>query len=435
MRNTAHFREFARYTALNVLGMLGLSCYILADTFFVAQGMGADGLAALNLAIPVFSLIQGVGMMLGMGGATQYAILKSQNSHAKANRAFNSAALLALLCAALLFFAGVFLAEPITAALGADGAVFEMCETYLRVLLIFSPMFIANSVVMCFVRNDGAPQLAMLAMLAGSFSNILLDYIFIFPLGMGIFGAVLATGCAPVISLLTMSGFFLKGKNGFRPERSPLHPRLVQNILSCGVPYCVSELASGVVMIAFNLIALRLSGNIGVAAYGVIANIAIVVVSIFTGVAQGIQPILSRLYGTGNQETLGVTLRYALLTVAALSAGIYALVFFGAQPIAAAFNSAGDPQMQNIAVQGLKIYFVSCVFAGFNIIVSAYFSATEYARPAFLISLLRGFIVILPTVFLLSTLWGMVGVWCALPVTEAAVALAALAFYRRRRTR
>ena len=433
MKNTADFREFARYTALNVLGMVGLSCYILADTFFVAQGMGANGLAALNLAIPVFSLIQGVGMMLGMGGATQYAILKSQNNQKQANRAFNNAALMALLCAALLFAAGLFLSGPITAALGADSDVFEMCRTYLRVLLLFSPMFIANNVVMCFVRNDGAPQLAMHAMLLGSFSNILLDYIFIFPMGMGIFGAVLATGCAPIISLLTMSGFFLKGKNGFWPERSRVHPQLAQNILSCGVPYCITELASGVVMIAFNLITMRLAGTIGVAAYGVIANIAIVVISIFTGVAQGIQPILSRLYGAGGKKALGATLRYALVTVAALSALVYALVFLGAEPIAAVFNSARDPQMQRIAVQGLRIYFISCVFAGFNITVSAYFSATEYARPAFLIALLRGFIVILPTVFLLSALWGMTGVWCALPMTEAAVALIALAFYRRRR--
>lgn len=435
MKNITHLREFAKYTSLNVLGMVGLSCYILADTFFVAQGMGANGLAALNLAIPVFSLIQGVGLMLGMGGATQYAILKSQNNHAKANRAFNNAVRIALFCAALLFAAGVFLSGTITAALGADRAVFEMCQTYLRILLLFSPMFIANNVVMCFVRNDGAPQLAMLAMVAGSLSNIVLDYIFIFPLGMGIFGAVLATGCAPVISLLTLSRFFIQGKNGFRPEQSRLHPQLLRNILSCGAPYCISELASGVVMIAFNFLAMRLSGNIGVAAYGVIANISIVVISIFTGVAQGIQPILSRLYGTGDRKALGLTLRYALTAVAALSACVYALVFFGAEPIAAAFNSARDPQMQGIATAGLKIYFTSCVFAGFNIIVSAYFAATEYARPAYFISLLRGFIIVLPTVFLLSTLWGMTGVWCALPVAEAVVSLIALALYCRKHPR
>lgn len=435
MKNTTHLREFAKYTSLNVLGMVGLSCYILADTFFVAQGMGANGLAALNLAIPVFSLIQGTGLMLGMGGATQYAILKSQNNHTKANRAFNNAVRIALFCAALLFAAGVFLSGSITAALGADQAVFEMCQTYLRILLLFSPMFIANNVVMCFVRNDGAPQLAMLAMVAGSLSNIVLDYIFIFPLGMGIFGAVLATGFAPVISLIILSRFFIQGKNGFYPEKSSLHPQLVGNILSCGAPYCISELASGVVMIVFNLIAMRLSGNIGVAAYGVIANISIVVISIFTGVAQGIQPIISRLYGTGDRKALGLTLRYALTAIAVLSAGVYALVFFGAQPIVAAFNSAGDPQMQHIATAGLKIYFTSCVFAGFNIIVSAYFAATEYARPAYFISLLRGFIIVLPTVFLLSTLWGMTGVWCALPTAEAVVSLIALALYCRKQPR
>ncbi len=435
MKNTTHLREFAKYTSLNVLGMVGLSCYILADTFFVARGMGANGLAALNLAIPVFSLIQGTGLMLGMGGATQYAILKSQNNHAKANRAFNNAVRIALFCAILLFAAGIFLSGTITAALGADHAVFEMCRTYLRVLLLFSPMFIANNVVMCFVRNDGAPQLAMLAMVAGSLSNIVLDYIFIFPLGMGIFGAVLATGCAPIISLLLLSRFFIQGKNGFRPESARLHPQLVGNILSCGAPYCISELASGVVMIVFNFLAMRLSGNIGVAAYGVIANISIVVISIFTGVAQGIQPILSRLYGAGDRKALGLTLRYALTAVAVLSAGVYALVFFGAEPIAAAFNSARDPQMQRIATAGLKIYFISCVFAGFNIIVSAYFAATEYARPAYFISLLRGFIIVLPTVFVLSTLFGMTGVWCALPVAEAVVSLIALALYCRKHPR
>lgn len=433
MKNTTNLKEFARYTSLNVLGMIGLSCYILADTFFVARGMGANGLAALNLAIPVFSLIQGCGLMLGMGGATQYAILKSQNNHAKANRAFNNAALIALFFAALLFAAGVFLSGAITTALGADSDVFDMCRTYLQVLLLFSPLFIANNVVMCFVRNDGAPQLAMLAMVTGSLSNIVLDYIFIFPLNMGIFGAVLATGCAPIISLLTLSGFFIQGKNGFRPEKSGIHSRLAGGILSCGAPYLISELASGVVMIVFNLIAMRLSGNIGVAAYGVIANISIVVVSIFTGVAQGIQPIISRLYGTGSRKALGTTLRYALTAVTALSAAVYALVFFGAEPIAAAFNSAQDPQMQRIATTGLKIYFTACVFEGFNIVISAYFAATEYARPAYFISLLRGFVIVLPTVFLLSSLWGMTGVWCALPAAEAVVSLIALALYCRQR--
>lgn len=169
-------------------------------------------------------------------------------------------------------------------------------------------------------------------------------------------------------------------------------------------------------MIAFNFITMCLAGNTGVAAYGVIANISIVVISIFTGVAQGIQPIISRLYGVGDRTSLAATLGYAMKAIVILSAAIYALVFFGADPIAAAFNDAQNVQMQNIATVGLKVYFISCVFAGFNIIVSAYFAATAHARPAYLI-----------------TIWGMTGVWCSLPVAESLVSLIALALYYRKR--
>lgn len=352
MKGKAHLMEFVKYTSLNVFGMIWLSCYILADTFFVAQGLGTDGLAALNLAIPVYSLIHGSGLMLGMGGATKYAILKSQNDRCKANRAFTGAVFMALIFAVALFMTGAFLSGSIATALGADETVFNMCKTYLQVLLLFSPMFIGNDILLCFVRNDGAPQLSMLAMLAGSLSNIVLDYIFIFPLRMGIFGAVLATGIAPMISLSILSVFFIRGKNSFRLEKSAAFARMAGGILSCGVPSLIAELAAGTVMTAFNLITMRLGGNTGVAAYGVIANLSIVVISIFTGVAQGIQPILSRLYGMGDRLALAATLRYALAVTAVLSVGIYALIFWSADPIAAAFNSEQNVQMQHLATAG-----------------------------------------------------------------------------------
>lgn len=429
MTNRANLKEFAAFTSLNMLGMIGLSCYILADTFFVARGLGTDGLAALNLAIPVFSLIQGGGLMLGMGGATQYTILKSQNDSIKANRAFNHAIFMGALLAVVLAATGLFLSGTIAAALGAARDVFDMCNTYLRVLLIFAPLFIINNIVLCFVRNDGAPQLAMLAMVAGSFSNIALDYLFIFPLRMGIFGAVLATGCAPIISLLVLSVFFAQKRNDFHLEKIHVNARVAVNIISCGVSYLIAELASGVVMIAFNFITMGIAGYVGVAAYGVIANIAIVVLSIFTGVAQGIQPIISRQFGMRDRLALASTLRYALVLIAVLSAVVYALVFFCAGPIASAFNGAQNPQMQCMATTGLKIYFIFCAFAGFNIIVSGYFSATSHARPAYVISLLRGFIIVLPVVYGLSAIWGMAGVWCALPVAEALVSLVTVGLY------
>ena len=151
-----------------------------------------------------------------------------------------------------------------------------MTETYLRVILLFAPAFLCNDILICFVRNDGAPRLSMLAMLGGSFCNILLDYVFIFPLGMGLFGAVLATGLAPVVSMLILSLHWLRGRSGLRPAKGPPRLSAVRAIFSLGLPSLVTEVSSGIVIIAFNFILLELLGNVGVAAYGVIANLSLV---------------------------------------------------------------------------------------------------------------------------------------------------------------
>ena len=296
--------DFARYASLNVLGMIALSCYILADTFFVSLGMGADGLAALNLAIPVYSFIHGCGLMVGMGGGTRYSIRKNQGDGDSANRAFTGAVYLVIGFAVIFLALGILYPGPLARLLGADGAVFDMTATYLRVILLFSPAFLSNNLLLCFVRNDGAPQLAMAGMITGSLSNVVLDYVFIFPCGMGIFGAALATGFAPLISMAVLSPYLIRGKNRFWPVRCHLRPRRLAAICSAGVPSLVTEVSSGVVMIAFNAILLRLEGNVGVAAYGVIANLSLVVLSIFTGISQGIQPLLSARYGAGKRRSL-----------------------------------------------------------------------------------------------------------------------------------
>ena len=203
MKKNSHLRDFARYASLNVLGMIGVSCYILADTFFVAKGMGADGVTALNIAIPIYSLIHGTGLMIGMGGATKFAIYKSQGRDEAGSRVFTCALLMALVLGAIYFLGGAFFSMPLAKLLGAKGSVVGMTNTYLKVLMMFGPFLVLNDTFNCFIRNDGNPKLSMAAMLTGSFSNIILDYVFIFPLDMGIFGAILATGLSPVISLHT----------------------------------------------------------------------------------------------------------------------------------------------------------------------------------------------------------------------------------------
>ena len=195
-----------------------------------------------------------------------------------------------------------------------------MTKTYLKTILLFAPAFMANDFLLCFVRNDGSPGLAMTAMLTGSFSNIILDYIFIFPMKMGMFGAVFATGLSPVISIGVLSRHWIARKNNFHfyPEKPDL--RLTGTTFSLGIPSLISELASGIVIIVFNFIILGIRGNLGVAAYGVVTNILLVVTFMFTGIAQGMQPIASRSYGSGDAKVPKI-LRYAVITLVGNGSG------------------------------------------------------------------------------------------------------------------
>lgn len=429
MKRNSYLHEFITYTSLNVLGMIGVSCYILADTFFISKGLGANGLVALNLAIPIYSFIHGSGLMIGMGGATKYAIRKSQGNQKSANRVFTVAAFFALLFAVVFVLLGLFGSEMIVRILGADETVFEMTKVYLKMILLFSPAFLANNLLLCFVRNDGAPQLSMAGMLGGSLSNILLDYLFIFPLGMGMFGAVLATCMAPFISMLILSPFFLQKKNCFRILKCSLSGRDFLDICSGGLPSLITEISSGIVIIIFNAILLDLQGNMGVAAYGIIANLSLVLLSIYTGMAQGIQPLLSSSYGEGNHAKISTIRRYALTTMLTASVVIYSVIFFGAAPIAGLFNSEGNELLQNIATNGLRLYFIACPFAGFNIILCVYFTSTGQGLPAHILSLLRGFVLIIPMAFLLSAFAGLTGVWCTFPLTEFLLCLLGIAMY------
>jgi len=423
-------RVFARYTILSVLGTLGVSCYILADTFFVSKGLGTNGLAALNLAIPVYNFIHGTGLMLGMGGATKFSVCKSQGRYGEADRIYTNTIYPALLFSVAFVLTGLCCSGKIAVFLGADADVLAMTETYLWWLLLFAPAFILNDVLLCFVRNDESPQLSMVAMLTGSFANIILDYIFIFPMQMGIFGAVFATGLSPVISMAMMLPHWLKKKNTFHFIKTKMSAGIIKQNLALGFPSLIAQLSSGIVMMTFNVIILKLEGNVGVAAYGVIANISLVTVAVYTGIAQGVQPLISMSYGGGNYKQTWILLRYAMVTMFLLSCIVYLFIFVLAQPVTTVFNSGHNMKLQQIAVTGLKLYFTSAAFTGYNIILATYFTSVENAWPAHVLSVLRGLILIIPMAFLLSALWGMTGVWLTYPVTEFLTALAGFTVYR-----
>lgn len=435
MKKHLLFYDFIRYSFFSIMGMIAISFYILADTFFIAQGLGTDGLAALNLAIPVYDFIHGTGLMIGMGGATKFSILKSQHQQAGCNRIFTNTIWIGIFFSLIFVLAGLFFSGNLSVLLGADHNIYDMTHTYLFVLMMFSPAFIFNDIVLCFVRNDGNPRLSMLATVCGSLFNVIFDYLFIFPMHLGMLGAVLATGFSPVAGILIMSPHWLGKESGFRFQKLLPDRDSVRINLSLGFPSLLSQISSGIVMIVFNMLILHLEGNTGVAAYGVIANLSLVVLSFYVGIAQGIQPLISRSYGQKQQDHIQKFLQYALGSMLILSVLIYLILFFFADPITSAFNSESNKTMQAIAVTGLRLYFTSLAFAGFNIILSMYFTSVEKAVPAQIISFLRGLILIIPIAFLFASLFQMTGVWLSFPATEFVTAAIGVLLFQRYKTK
>lgn len=426
MEKNKCFKEFVKYTFLSIFGTLGVSCYVFTDTLFISMGMGETGLTALNLSIPVYSAMYGFCVMMGVGGGTVFGIARGAGDHEKADGIFTSAAVFGLSVSVIFSLTGLFFSAPLARLLGADSSVFDMTNIYLKILLLFSPAFLMSNTLAGFVRNDGNPKLAMTATLAGSLSNVLLDYVFIFPLNMGMLGAVSATAASPVISICILSLHLIKRKNSFHFRIKRTNIRFALSCAAAGTSAFTNEIANAAVVIVFNMIILNLAGNTGVAAYGVIANLAIVAVAIMSGISQGMQPIISRSYGEKNDAYIRQTLKYGLVLALFLSAVIYAVFLIFPEPITAIFNSEKSAELQSTAVNGLKLYFSAVPFAAFNIIVCGYFSSLKKAVSASVISLLKGLFLLIPAAFLLSGLLGINGVWLSYPAAESLTAIVSL---------
>ena len=430
-------RRFARYTSMSVLSMLGLAVYYLTDTFFVANKVGTLGLAALNFSIPIYSVLNGLGLLLGVGGATMFTIHKSRGETREGSVVFTNIVLLGAVVSVAGVAIGWLFPTQLASLLGSSGVVHEMSATYLQVLMTFAPCFLFSNILIAFMRNDNAPLFSTICMVTGTVTNIVLDYVFMYPLGMGIFGAALATGVSPLVGMLmALALYVLPKKATFHLVRCPLRPRLLAWCCALGMSSFIGEVSSAVVTLVSNNVIEGLAGDVGVAAYGVIANLSFAVLAVFIGIAQGGQPLMSDYYARGMRRQEKQTLRLCCVTALVLGAVCWIAALLFAPQITALFNSENDPVMRQIAVSGLHLYCVGFLLAGVNTVLSQAMAAVEQPRQSLAISLSRGLVVIVAFVLLFAQLWGVTGVWMAFPATEILTFVLALAIYfhfKRRR--
>ena len=421
-------RQITKYVFLNILGMLGLSFYILIDTLFISIALGSDGLAALNFAISIYSVLHGLGLMIGLGGAIMFKTYSTESTFSQ--NAYTNSVFLAFAIGCMLLIVGQVWTPLLSVLLGVPDLLMSYVNVYLKTILSFSFVFLVNNVLLAFVRNDNGPKLAMSAMLLSSFSNIVLDALFIFGFNWGMFGAAFATSLSALLSVLLLTAHLLSKKRTFHfiPH---LSLSIIKKIGSYGLFALIAELALSVSLIVFNLILIRQVGSDGVAAYAIIANLALIVTSIFVGVSHGIQPLLSESYAIFDTVALMQIIKKSILIVLVLIILIYFITNFFVNELVYGFNRDANNAVAHIAKEGLIVYFTGYFFAGFNIVFSTALSALKHPKKAMMLTLLRSSVLLIPFALLLSQYFDYLGLWIAFIVSEGLTFLVMIYFYGR----
>ena len=403
-------QQFFKYVFQNVAGMIGVSVYILADTFFISVCSGANGITVLNLALPIYGLIFAIGSMVGVGSATRFAIRKAQGKK-DIDFYFTQAVIWDCILSIPFMLLGIFAPEQVLRFMGADAVIMELGKSYVRIFMTAAPFFMVNYVFTAFTRNDNAPTTAMIGSIAG-------DYIFMFPMGLGLTGAALATVFSPVITSLVCSVHCLGKNSGVRFRWKLPSVRQMFSCCGLGVSAFVGEISSAVTTTIFNFLILGIAGNVGVAAYGVVANLSLIAMAIFNGISQGVQPLTSKSYGHGNKDGVRTLLKLGIFVSLAVETVIVAVVWNFTDTLVDIFNSEGNESLLCLAHDGLRLYFLGYLFAGINILLVSYFAATARVKQAFVASVLRGALAIAVCAVVMAKLWGIYGVWLSFLISE-----------------
>lgn len=425
-------KSFVKYVSQNILGMLGVSCYILADTFFISKVAGTNGIAILNLALPIYGIIFAIGSMIGVGAATRYTIEKTKNEASADTHLFHGVCWIVILSLPIIMV-GTFAPDLVMQAMGADDNILELGCEYTTIFMKFAPFFMLNHLLTNFVKNDHDPSLAMLATIASSVFNIIFDYIFMFPMEMGMKGAALATGISPILGVLLCSIHFIKLNNNLTIKFCVPNIRKLFEECQLGVSAMIGELSSAVTTTVFNFLLLSLVGNVAVAAYGVVANCALVAMALFNGIALGAQPIISRNYATGQKRIVRT-----LYLLGVGSAFVFAFFLIGfshtfTTQIVDAFNSEQNLEFAAYATDALRLYFLGYLVAGFNVVTCSFFGATNRPVPAFVCSILRGVVAIVGCACILANIWGINGVFGSFLAAETLTGIVSFGFMFKNR--
>lgn len=418
-----------KYVLPTILSQCAFFLFTIIDGIFVGHGVGADGLGAVNISQPLVMIIGAAFMLTTIGGVTITAIRIGRKDSEGANQAFMHAMVSTLVIAALFTIIGTLFTRPLAILLGANGVYVKMVSDYLFWYTFFTIPSALSATLQGFGRNDGAPVFVMVSTIASTALNIFLDWLFVFPLKMGISGAAIATGISQTVGLAIVIIHFLMKRGHLHFARFKLDSNLLKKVLKRGFPEMLSQLATPITVFCMNLVIIRFLPEGGINAYSVISYIVSFAYAIFIGVSEGMQPLFGQSYGDKNADDLQYFKRWGMIVSFSGSAIVYVIILLLGRSVCQIFGA--DAPATELAVAAIPRYCWAFLFASMNTVLSAYLYSTKRTKESVAVNVLRGLIFTPLSVVALSFLTNGTLLWFAVGIAEAVTFISAMAIIKR----
>lgn len=408
---------FMRYLVPSVFATMVTSIYVLADTIIVGKGIGTIAVAALNIVLPLYNIFFGLGLLFGVGGSVLMSILRGEGDEKGANAYFSTSlvAMCVVLALSLAFFTAFM--EKIALVFGGTPETMPYIMDYMPYIVWGMGLFFFSSYLQTFIRNDGAPRLAMYAVVSGGVANIILDYVFVYNFNMGMAGAAIATVMGSGLTVVILLTHFFTKKNNLHFSLKGVRPSFIKNIILNGFASFLIEVASGVTIFVFNIQLLKYAGNTGVSVYSIISNTAIVVVCLCKGINQAAQPLLSTNYGAGLYERTD-KIRSLAVKVSIIICAVPVILGLVVPDFFTYIFINPDSAILSMSASAIRIYFVGFMMLGINMVFICYFQAILKNGYSMIICLMRGLILVVAFAYIFPLFMDVTGIWLAVPAAE-----------------
>lgn len=414
-----HKKQFFKFVIPSVVSMLVFNLYTMVDGIYVARFVGEHALSAVNISMPYVNFIFAFSILFSVGTSTVVAIFRGENNMKSANETFTRNTIFLTVCALIITLLALVFQNELALFLGASEVTLPYVHDYLGVLIWFTFFFIVSYSMEVLVKTDGFPKLATAAVSVGAVTNIVMDYVLVVHVGMGIRGAAIATGLSQVLTFTVFTIHFLGKRGTIHWCKTKMDLSVYKRIIPIGTADFITELSAGTIIFLFNHAILKHIGDNGVVTYTVITYIYNIVMMTFTGISQGMQPLVSFYRGRREENTCRLFLRYALYSTFAMSMLALAICLFMTPALVSIFIDASRAELFTYTVHAFRIYSLCYLVIGYNIVCSGYFAAVEKSGYSFAISLLRGFVLIAASIWIMGELFQGEGIWYATLVCES----------------